>query len=64
MGGVVEKATEVVQPALSVFRILGGKINPFVALGIFAVGWLLQDHKNQIFLTFELMTLMKQIKVF
>ncbi len=40
MGGVVEKATEVVQPALSVFRILGGKINPFVALGIFAVGWL------------------------
>ena len=40
MGGAVDKAKEIVQPALSVFNILGGKINPFVALGIFAVGWL------------------------
>ena len=41
MGGVVEKAKEVVQPALSAFNIFSGKgFNPFVALGIFAIGWL------------------------
>ncbi len=40
MGGFVEKAKDVVQPVLSVFNILSGKFNPFVSLGIFAIGWL------------------------
>tara|TARA_Y100001938_G_scaffold76498_1_gene105849 strand:- start:3447 stop:5600 length:2154 start_codon:yes stop_codon:yes gene_type:complete len=40
MGAFVEKAKDVVQPVLSVFNILNGKFNPFVSLGIFAIGWL------------------------
>ena len=40
MGGAVEKAKEIVQPALSVFNIFSGGFNPFVALGVMAIGWL------------------------
>ena len=41
MGGAVEKAKEIVQPVVSAFNLFSGKgFNPFVALGIFAVGWL------------------------
>ena len=42
MGGAVDKATEIVSKplkALKVFNFLSN-MNPFVALGIFAVGWL------------------------
>ena len=41
MGGAVQKAKEIVQPVVSAFNLFSGKgFNPFVALGIFAVGWL------------------------
>jgi len=41
MGGAVKKAVEVVQPVLSAVNIFSGKgFNPYVALGIFAIGWL------------------------
>ena len=40
MGGAVEKAKKIVQPALSVFNIFSGGFNPFVALGVMAIGWL------------------------
>ena len=41
MGGAVEKAKEIVQPVVTAFNLFSGKgFNPFVALGIFAVGWL------------------------
>jgi hypothetical protein len=41
MGGAVKKATKVIQPVLSAVNIFSGKgFNPYVALGIFAVGWL------------------------
>ena len=41
MGGVVKKAQEVVAPVLSAVNIFSGKgFNPYVALGIFAIGWL------------------------
>ena len=41
MGGAVKKAKEVVAPVLSAVNIFSGKgFNPYVALGIFAIGWL------------------------
>ena len=47
MGGVVKKAQEVVSPVLSAVNIFSGKgFNPYVALGIFAVGWLFSWSKN------------------
>ena len=47
MGGVVKKAQEVVSPVLSAVNIFSGKgFNPYVALGIFAVGWLFSRSKK------------------
>ena len=47
MGGAVKKAVEVVQPVLSAVNIFSGKgFNPYVALGIFAVGWLFSRSKK------------------
>ena len=41
MGGARDKAKKIVQPVVSAFNLFSGKgFNPFVALGIFAVGWL------------------------
>ena len=41
MGGAVKKAQDVVSPLLSAVNIFSGKgFNPYVALGIFAIGWL------------------------
>ena len=41
MGGAVQKAKDIVQPVVSAFNLFSGKgFNPFVPLGIFAVGWL------------------------
>ena len=47
MGGVVKKAQKVVSPVLSAVNIFSGKgFNPYVALGIFAVGWLFSRSKK------------------
>jgi len=47
MGGAVKKAVEVVQPVLSAVNIFSGKgFNPYVALGIFAIGWLFSRSKK------------------
>ncbi len=42
MGGAVDKVTEVVSKPLKALRVFNflSNMNPFVALGIFAVGWL------------------------
>ena len=42
MGGAVDKATEIVSKPLKALRVFNflSNMNPFVALGIFAVGWL------------------------
>ena len=39
IGSIFKAATKAVR-AVKAFNFLGGKINPFVALGVFAVGWL------------------------
>ena len=40
MGGIVETAKNIGRPILSAFNIFSGNFNPFVSLGIFAIGWL------------------------
>jgi len=40
MGAIVEKGKEIISPVVSAFNIFNGGFNPFVALGVMAIGWL------------------------
>ena len=34
------KVKEIIKPVISAFNIFNGGFNPFVALGVMAIGWL------------------------
>lgn len=40
MGGAVKSATKIIKKATKVFRVFNFLQNPWVALGVFAIGWL------------------------
>ena len=58
VGKILDKGAKVVTAVTNVF---GGNFNPYVALGVFAIGWYFQELLNQKYLILE-QTILKKLR--